>query len=39
MEMITFDQPLLGPSGAKLIAYNWAYEWTEDWHKGKGNLS
>lgn len=27
-ELVVFDTPIVGPNGNKLVAYQWAYEWT-----------
>lgn len=35
-ETITFEKPIIGLNGAKLLSYTWAYEWTEDWDNFKG---
>lgn len=37
-ETILFEPAIVGPSGAKLTAYTWLYEWQEDWNANKGEL-
>jgi hypothetical protein len=36
IETINFESPIIGPNGAKLLSYTWAYEWIEDWNEHKG---
>ena len=35
-ETIFFDPPLVGLNGNKLVSYTWAYDWTVDFDKYKG---
>lgn len=37
-DKIQFNPPLVGPSGAKLIAYEWKYKWDEYFNKIKGEF-
>lgn len=37
-DRIVFDAPLEGPSGAKLVSYEWKYKWEDYFNVNKGEM-
>lgn len=35
LQAVTFNPAIIGQNGAKLLSYEWAYKWEEDWSQHK----